>query len=297
MMSQTAIKGSSGVHGLLSQHIEPLTSQEGQMVQKEQWHLAGSAPDVYERYLVPALFGPWAPVLIAAAALRPGDRVLDLACGTGVVARQAKSRVGASGTVTGVDLNPGMLAIARSVEPSVDWQEGNAGALPFADGSFEVVFCQLGLQYFPDRSAALREMHRVLAPNGRAVLLVWRPIQHSPGFAILADVLERHVGGHAATIMRAPFGLGDAEELRTLMIGVEFKDVAIRSEEGTVHFPSAEDFIRCQVAGSPLAGPVGQVDDHARQTLIQEVSGALQSFTGAQGLLFPIQGHVVTART
>jgi ubiquinone/menaquinone biosynthesis C-methylase UbiE len=101
------------------------------MVQNEQWQLAGSAPDVYERYLVPALFGPWAPVLIDAAALRPGDRVLDLACGTGVVARQAKSRVGATGAVTGVDLNPGMLAIARSVEPSVDWQEGDAGALPF----------------------------------------------------------------------------------------------------------------------------------------------------------------------
>jgi SAM-dependent methyltransferase len=196
-----------------------------------------------------------------------------------------------------VDLNPGMLAIARSVEPSVDWQEGNAGALPFADGSFDVVFCQLGLQYFPDRSAALGEMHRVLAPNGRVVLLVWRPIQHSPGFAILAGALERHVGAHAATIMRAPFGLGDAEELRTLMIGAGFRDTAIRSEAGTVHFPSTGDFIRCQVAGSPLAGPVGQADDHARQALIQEVSGALQPFTGAEGLLFPIEGHVAKART
>jgi SAM-dependent methyltransferase len=163
--------------------------------------------------------------------------------------------------------------------------------------SFDVVFCQLGLQYFPDRSAALGEMHRVLAPNARAVLLVWRPIQHSPGFAILADALERHVGAHAATIRRAPFGLGDAEELRTLMIGVGFRDVAIGSEVGTVHFPSAEDFIRYQVAGSPLAGPVGQADDHARQALIQEVNGALQPFTGAEGLLFPIEGHVAKART
>jgi ubiquinone/menaquinone biosynthesis C-methylase UbiE len=135
------------------------------MVQKEQWQLAGSAPDVYERYLVPAIFGVWAPVLIDAAALRPGDRVLDLACGTGVVARQAKPHVGPTGAVTGVDLNPGMLAIARSVEPSIDWQEGNAGALPFTDGSFDVVFCQLGMQYFPDRSAAIGEMHRV--PVGR----------------------------------------------------------------------------------------------------------------------------------
>jgi ubiquinone/menaquinone biosynthesis C-methylase UbiE len=267
------------------------------MVQKEQWQLAGSAPEVYERYLVPALFGPWAPVLIDAAALRPGDRVLDLACGTGVVARQAKSRVGATGAVTGVDLNPGMLAIARSVEPSVDWHEGNAGALPFADGSFDVVICQLGLQYFPDRSAALREMHRVLAPSGRAVLLVWRPIQHSPGFAILADALEHHVGGQAATIMRAPFGLGDAEELRSLMIGAGFKDVAIRSEAGTVHFPSTEDFLRCQVAGSPLAGPVGQADDHARRALIQEVTDAPRPFTSAEGVLFPIEGHVAKART
>jgi hypothetical protein len=140
-------------------------------------------------------------------------------------------------------------------------------------------------------------MHRVLAPSGRAVLLVWRPIQHSPGFAILADALEHHVGGQAATIMRAPFGLGDAEELRSLMIGAGFKDVAIRSEAGTVHFPSTEDFLRCQVAGSPLAGPVGQADDHARGALIQEVTDALRPFTSAEGVLFPIEGHVAKART
>jgi SAM-dependent methyltransferase len=168
--------------------------------------------------------------------------------------------------------------------------------MPFANGSFDVVFCQLGLQYFPDRSAALREMRRVLAAGGRLVLLVWRPIQRSPGYAILADALERHLGVEAATIMRAPFGLGDPEQLRTLMTGAGLGDVEIRSSVGTVRFTSPEDFLRYQVAGSPLAGPVGQADDRARQALMQEASTALQAFASTDGFSFPIEGNVAAAR-
>lgn len=125
--------------------------------------------------------------------------------------------------MTGLDLNPGMLTVARSVPPapgaSIEWREGDAAPMPFPDGAFEVVLCQLGLQYFTDRSKALREMHRVLAPGGRLALMVWRSIRYSPGFAVLADALERHVSPEAAKVTHAPFSLGDTEELRCLMTG------------------------------------------------------------------------------
>jgi SAM-dependent methyltransferase len=191
------------------------------MSQAERWQLGGNAPEVYETQLVPAIFGPWAPLLVAQAALRAGERVLDVACGTGVVTRLVAPKVGHTGHVVGLDLNPGMLARARSSPPpegaAIDWREGDAGAMPFDVSTFDAVFCQLGFQYFPERQRAAREMHRVLKPTGRLVALVWRALDHSPGFAALAAALERHVSAAAAAVMRAPFVFGDStDELRGL---------------------------------------------------------------------------------
>jgi ubiquinone/menaquinone biosynthesis C-methylase UbiE len=155
------------------------------MSEQERWQLRGKAPEVYERHLVPAIFGSWAPLLIEQAALRPGQRVLDVACGTGVVARLAAPEVGPTGQLVGLDLNRGMLEVARSLPPPMGapvdwregdagalWREGDAGALPFANAFFDIVFCQLGLQYFPDPRQAVREMHRVLKSSGHHVALV-----------------------------------------------------------------------------------------------------------------------------
>src|SRR5215216_4533148 len=154
------------------------------MNQQTQWQVGGNAAEIYEQHLVPTVFGPWAADLIGAASPQPGERVLDVACGTGVVARLAAECVGAGGKVVGLDLNPGMLAVARSVaSPTpIDWREDSAVALPFEAGAFDLVCCQQGLQFFPDRPAALRQMHRVLVPGGRLGLATWRPIQYSPGF-------------------------------------------------------------------------------------------------------------------
>ena len=151
------------------------------MSQQGQWQVAGNAPEVYERELVPAVFGVWAPILVELAHPRPGERVVDVACGTGIVARIATARVGPTGVVVGVDLNPGMLSVARSVmltdsrsSAPIQWQEASADKLPFPGESFDIVYCQLGLQFFADRPAALREMRRVLSLEGRLALMVWR---------------------------------------------------------------------------------------------------------------------------
>jgi SAM-dependent methyltransferase len=184
-----------------------------------------------------------------------------------------------------------MLAVARSLPPpqgaTVDWREGDAAALPFAGALFDVAFCQLGLQYFSDRSQGVREIYRVLKPSGRLVALVWRALVHSPGFAALADALERHVSPAARAVMQAPFVFGDATgDLRTLLLEAGFNTVRIRADVRMVRFPSPEALVRHQVAGSPLASHVAQVDEAARQALVREVSAATQQYLNDEGVAF-----------
>ena len=226
------------------------------MTGEQRWHLAGTAPEIYAEHLVPAVFAPWAPVLLDAAAVGIGHTVLDVACGTGVVAAAAAERVGPSGAVTGVDINPGMIAVAARTQ-GVRWARADAARLPFPDGGFDRVLCQAGLQFVPDRLGALREMGRVLRPGGRVALLVWRALHHSPGFAALADALQAVVGPEAAAVMRAPFVFGDdPRPLVTLLDSAGFGDVDVQARAGTVRFASVQAFVRCQRAASPLAAHV-----------------------------------------
>jgi len=271
------------------------------MSQQGQWQVAGSAPEVYERELVPAVFGPWAPILIELADPKPGERVIDIACGTGIVARIVAAKVRPGGAVAGVDLNPGMLNVARSFNTtvgaaSVQWREASADKLPFPDGSFDVAYCQLGLQFFADRPAALREMRRVLSTKGRVAVMVWCGIQESPGFEAFAEMLERNISSAAAAIMRAPFGLSDANELSRLVADAGFQDVKVQRRVGVVAFPSVERFVLSYVAGSPLASHVSQASDAARETVTAGTKLALEKYVGDRGLSFPIAAHLLTAR-
>ena len=271
------------------------------MAQQEQWQLAGNAPEIYARELVPAIFGPWAPVLVDLADPVTGERVIDVACGTGAVARTAAQRVGLAGRVIGIDINPGMLAVARSQSTPqaefalIEWREASADALPAPDESCDIVYCQLGLQYFPDRAAALTEMRRVLARNGRLALLVWRSIDHSPGFAALAEALDRHVSAAAGAIMRAPFVMEDTQEIHALVAAAGFREIAISQRVGSVRFASIDRMVQCQVAGSPLASHVAQVDEDKRASLLAQVNASLGKYVGNDGLSFPIAAHLIRA--
>jgi ubiquinone/menaquinone biosynthesis C-methylase UbiE len=167
---------------------------------REQWQLTMEAAELYERYPARYILGPWAPLLVDAARLEAGERVLDVACGTGVVTRIAAKRVGATGRVVGVDLNPGMIAVARSIPApigaSIEWFERTALDLRLEAASFDVVLCQQGLQFFPDRAIALQEMRRVLDHGGRLALNVWSGtgLYHSA----VVEALARFVGNETA---------------------------------------------------------------------------------------------------
>jgi ubiquinone/menaquinone biosynthesis C-methylase UbiE len=271
------------------------------MNSQPQWHFVGSVPENYERYLVPDIFVSWAEDLVEMAALRPGERVLDIACGTGIVARVAARKLGGSGSVLGLDLSAPMLETARAAAAAegmaVEWREGSAVKLPLPDAAFDVVLCQQGLQFFPDRVTALREMYRVLILGGRLMLSVWGPIERSPGFAVLAEALARHVGPDAGTLMTTgPFSLSDAEELRELIAEASFKDITIYSTAKTLWFPSSHEFVLRYAAGSALASLVAHSDDKARAGLLAEVAAKLRSAIDNRGLRFPMESNLVVAR-
>jgi ubiquinone/menaquinone biosynthesis C-methylase UbiE len=259
--------------------------------------ISGTPGEVYQREMVPAIFARWAPDLIELAGLAPGERVLDVACGTGVVARLAAERVGSTGKVTGLDLNPTMLAAARAqaAPATVEWVEGSALAVPLPDESVDTVLCQQGLQFFPDRAAALREMRRVLVPGGRLVLSVWQSVDRQPAFHALEQALARRIGAQRAAL--PPFAFGDRAALRAVVTEAGFREVRVRVETKTTRFPSPQHFVRVVAAGGPtiLELLAGQGAD-GLETLVQEVAGSLAAWVDDDGLAFPQISHILAAR-
>lgn len=254
----------------------------------------GNPPANYERFFVPAIAAPLATDLIHLAALRPGERVLDVACGTGIVARLACQQVGATGIVAGLDVNPGMLAVARSVTPPgapVEWYQASAQAMPIPDASFEVVLCQMGLQFMPDKRAALREMCRVLVRGGRLVLNVPGPAPRV--FTIMGEALTRHVGAEAAWFVKQVFSLHDTAEIQNLVSGAGFHDVSVQSYTKSLSLQAPEEFLWQYVHSTPLSDAVAQVDDERRSSLQREVDARWREFVKDRALV--LQARIVTA--
>lgn len=268
------------------------------MPQPEQWQLYGNAAELYERYVVPYILGPWAPGLVELAALQQGERVLDLACGTGVVARLAAPHVGSTGQVTGLDLNTGMLAVARALPPpsgaSITWLEGSAIAMNLPDASFDVIVCQQGFQFFPDQPAALREMHRVLAPGGRVLLSVWKSA--GPYNTAVGEALAQHVDPETATRYCASRVVPDAEALHRLLVDAGFRAVQIRPSMMTNRLPPMDAFVLCLLAATPVAGAVAALSEEGRAALARQISLALQSYADEEGVVVPDETNIAMAQ-
>jgi ubiquinone/menaquinone biosynthesis C-methylase UbiE len=269
----------------MSEHRRPTRGERPEAAPSFEEY-GGSAPENYERYFVPSIGGPLAAQLIERASLRPGERVLDVACGTGVVARLAAEGVGPAGSVAGLDINPGMLAVARSATPAdttIDWHQASADDTSMPDGTFDVVLCQMGLQFFPDKSAALREMRRVLAPGGRVVLNLPGPAPQI--FTILADGLARHIAPELAGFVNVVFSLHDLDEVRDLLDQAGFDDVSVEATVRTLELPAPTAFLWQYVHSTPLADGVGRVDDDRRAALEREVVAGWEPFTRDGGLV------------
>lgn len=255
---------------------------------------AATPPEHYQHYFVPAIGLPIARTLIRVAAIRPGERVLDVGSGTGVVARLAAEQVGSAGAVAGLDPNPGMLAVARSVTPpelDIEWHEASAESIPLPNAAFDVVLCQMALQFVPDRDRALREMRRVLADGGRIALNVPGPA--GPLFEILDDAMARHLGDRATGFIRTVFSLHDTAELEALLGDAGFRDASASAETHELVLPKPSDFLRQYIWSTPLAATVIEASEEARSVLEREVVAAWQRFGDGDAMRY--HQRVVTA--
>lgn len=257
---------------------------------------ADSAAENYQEYFVPAIGGPIAADLIEAAAIQPGDRILDVGCGTGVVTRLAAEVAGAAGTTAGLDVNPGMLAVAKTSTPSalaIEWYESSAEATPLPDAAYDVILCQMSLQFFANKTAALGEMHRMLAPGGRVVLNVPGPTPRL--FAIFADELADHISPDAKPLVDQVFCLNDPAELMRLFADAGFSDVRADRHDKQLALPAPAEFLWQYIHSTPLVNVFAQASDGQRAAFEANICASWQEFVVDDTLRIHVGMTTVTA--
>jgi SAM-dependent methyltransferase len=262
-----------------------------------------SPAEVYDRYLGRAIADPFTRVLLDSARPRPGERVLDLAAGTGSVARHVAPIVGVEGRVVALDINAAMLAVGRDLPapagPPIEWREGDAVNLDLPDQAFDLVLCQQGLQFFPDRRAALREIRRVLTPEGRTVISVWQDLDHHPVYKALFEVTARKLRTNVSDFDVA-FSLGDANALRTLLQEAGFGHVEVTPRSLEIRLPSPERFVQITVTGAATSVPAFmRMSAETRSALVEAIAGELEQFirsrTDGGELAFPMSTNMALA--
>lgn len=255
--------------------------------------------EMYEEYFVPGIHARWTPVFLDYAGPEPGDRVLDVACGTGVVTREVAPIVGSEGSVVGLDISPDMLTVARRlphpVGAAVEWRESTAASLP--DGPFDLIVCQQGLQFFPDRPAAVAEMRRVLAPGGRACVSVWQGLDRHPLYRAMCVAEADHLGVPVEEVA-VPFTL-KLDELRGLFREAGFHGIEIVPQSREVRFPSPDRFIALTLLAAASIIPESEMDADARAAMVRAVSAEIdeivRAYVEGDEVAFPMHAHVAVA--
>jgi ubiquinone/menaquinone biosynthesis C-methylase UbiE len=261
------------------------------MQKRETFQLSVAAAEAYEARFVPALFAEWAPRLVELAGVAPGQAVLDVACGTGIVARTAADALRGQGRVVGLDLNEAMLAVARRVRPDLEWRQGDAAALPFPDGAFDTVLCQMALMFFPDRARALGEMRRVVAPGGTVAVVVPGQLASQPAWGPFVAMVARHAGPEAVSLLSTYWACGDLDQLRALVGSAGLDVTATRTRLGTARFESVDAFVATEVESTPLIDRISQ-EVYAR--IREDAREVLRTFTTPAGAVeAPLEGHLV----
>ena len=258
----------------------------------ESFRLSVEAAERYESGFVPALFGDWAPALVDAAGVRPGGSVLDVGCGTGVVAREAFDRMGRDGRVVGLDLNEAMLVVARRIQPEIEWRQGDATELPFEPATFDVVLCQAALMFMPDPAQALREMARVAKTTGTIAIQVWASRDVQSGFKPFYDVVARHAGPDGVDLIGAYWTLGDLARLRAICADAGLTVVSTTTRTGAIRLPSVDLYVTTEVESTPL---IDRISAEVYQQIREDARVALARFDTDDGFQMPIVGHVLTA--
>jgi SAM-dependent methyltransferase len=263
-----------------------------------------SPAEVFERFFGPSLSAPWARVLLEHAEPRPDDRVLDLACATGIVARTVAAGVVDDSAVMGVDSDPEMLAVARrraeAENLSIDWREGDAMQLDLPDAAFDLVCCQQGLQFFPDPVLALREMRRVLVDGGRVALNVWPALERHPVYSALLRAEADYLGAELDDVAM-PFTFGGEERLRRVLTAAGFEAVDVATPTLELEFEGPDTFVRLTLlAGAAVVPEFAPRSPAQQQELVaavaRQAADVLRRYRVGDRLRFPMPNHVAIAR-
>jgi ubiquinone/menaquinone biosynthesis C-methylase UbiE len=260
---------------------------------QETFQLSPEAAEAYEAQFVPAFFAQWVPHLIEAVSLSAGHRVLDVACGTGIVARGAADRIGSAGAVVGLDVNDAMLAVARRIRPDLSWMHGDAAMLPFSDAEFDVVVSQMALMFFPNPPTALREMRRVTKPTGTVGVLIPGALSANAPYRHFVGIVTEHAGPFAGALVNSYFALGDRDLLAGLFSAAGLRVVAATGVVGESRFGSVDEFVSIEVDGTPLGK---RLDSAARERILADCRQALAPWRNPDGSLhFPFESNLVVA--
>jgi ubiquinone/menaquinone biosynthesis C-methylase UbiE len=256
----------------------------------ETFQLTAELAEAYEAHFVPAFFAQWAPPLLDAAGVGAGQRVLDVACGTGIVARTAAGRVGPGGAVTGLDLNEAMLAVARRIRPDLTWRQGDAAALPFESGTFDAVLSQMALMFFPDPAGALREMARVARPGGAVAVLIPAGTDRNPPYQRFADIVARHAGPAARALVGTYFALGDRTRLVGLFESAALQGVQATSPTGESRYASIDQAVQVELDSTPLGG---RLEPGVRARILADCRVAFAPYQTPAGVALPFESLLV----
>jgi ubiquinone/menaquinone biosynthesis C-methylase UbiE len=264
------------------------------------WRMNIDGPETYERYIVSTWMADWAPDLIEAGGVGPGKRVLDAACGTGIVARKAAGLIGSGGRIAALDANEGMLRVGRHCAgqegaAAIEWHHGDICRMPFSSGEFDTVLCQQGLQFFPDKAAALREMRRVLAPGGRLAIAVWGRPEKSPHVPVICDVFSEFFGEDSTAIFRVACSLSDKRVLRNLLRDAGFSGISIRAGVKIARHPSLTEFLPAYFSAFPVAARIGAMKEEERTRMFRCIAAGLEAYTVNNGLAVPTENIILTA--
>lgn len=264
---------------------------------------------VYQSYFGPAIFEPLAERVLALAAPAAGERVIDVACGTGILARRAAAHAGPRGRAVGVDINPAMIETARAIQPDdgsapIEYREGDGTALDEPSGAYDVAYCQQGLQFFPDRAAGAAELRRVVRDGGRAVVAVWQGIDRHPLYAALADAEEPHLAALGVSLSRdeliAPFSLGDAGELRDLLTRAGFAEIELTTDSIQARFADADRFVERLEYAYAAVVPAFAQDPAAFQAYLERIAAdtkdVVEEYRAGEEVVVPMHANIAVAR-
>lgn len=260
---------------------------------------SGSVPENYERYLVPLIFDSYAADLASRVSVPAGSRVLETACGTGVLTRHLLARLPDKAHLTATDLQQAMIDQARSSagdDPRIEYRQADATALPFSGASFEAVACQFGIMFLPDKAVGYREAARVLKPGGLFAFNVWDSLERNEFARVVHHTLAALFPADPPRFLEVPYGYYDLNEIKNTLLASGFGDIEISVQPRTSEAASSRDVAMAYIAGSPLAAQLAGMSPPPEAEVIERVERAIAQEFGAAPSRAPMEAFQITAR-